>query len=225
MDQNQSNAQPYGYSDSQNDTFNSFLNNDNESTFNQPWQSQSFNNSRPGSTNPYDQSGHGWPQNALSASNMHGVTNYGIHNGIYDQTYSRSPASFDYSGFNSNANPALSGPPYDHSFTYGPPSTQHHEQFGFSRGHVFGQSLQQTQNQTISPQALQNYSAGYQQNHAQRTPLVCITLHLDAFVANIQTESSIYRSCTGAKEASESCSSSTSANYPAGLESFVVGHA
>ncbi|KAI4140005.1 MAG: hypothetical protein L6R39_006005 [Caloplaca ligustica] len=171
MDQNQSNTQaPYGYNDSQSDSFNTFLNNDTEPTFNQPWSSQPFN-TRPESINPYDQNGHGWPQTALAASNISGVTNYGIHGGIYDQSHSRSPASFDYSGFNSNTTPALSGPSYDHAFNYAPPSSQSHDQYGFPRAYGFQQNLQQSQNQTISPQALQNYPAGFQQNHSQRMPL------------------------------------------------------
>ncbi|KAL8897453.1 MAG: hypothetical protein Q9207_007211 [Kuettlingeria erythrocarpa] len=176
MDHNQSNGQdehplrvPYGYNESQNDSFNSFLNNDSEPTFNQPWTSQPFN-SQPESSNPYDPSGHSWPHNALSAPHTQGVTNYGIQGGIFDQNYSRGPAAFDYSGFNPNRNPALSGPPYDHSFTYSQPPVQNHDQYAFSKGHGFQQSLQQAQNQTISPQALQNYSAGYQSNHAQRMP-------------------------------------------------------
>lgn len=185
MDHNQSNAQdehplrvPYGYNESQNDSFNSFLNTDNEPTFNQPWSSQPFS-SHPESTNSYDPSGHGWPQNALSAPHAQGVTNYGIHGGgLYDQNYSRSPAAFDYSGFNANRNPALSGPPYDHTFTYSQPSVQNHDQYGFPKGHGFQQSLQQTQNQTISPQALQNYSTAYQQNHAQRMPSVCMPISM-----------------------------------------------
>lgn len=190
MDQNQSSAQddhplrvPYGYNDAQNDSFNSFLNNDSESTFNQSWNSQSFNpHSEP--ANPYE-NGPGWPQNPLSAPNIQHVPNYGIHNGIYDQPYSRSPASFDYPGFNPNRNPAISGPPYDHTFTYGQPSAQNHDQYGFPRTHAFQQNLQQTQNQTISPQALQNHPTGYQQSHAQRMPSVSISESLIGVVSNV----------------------------------------
>ncbi|KAL8725558.1 MAG: hypothetical protein Q9166_007281 [cf. Caloplaca sp. 2 TL-2023] len=97
------------------------------------------------------------------------MPNYSIHNGIYDQPYSRSPAPFDYSAFNPNRNPAHSAPPYDHSFTYGHPSLPNHDQYGFPRS--FQQNQHQTQDQTISPQALQNYPAGYQQNNVQKMQL------------------------------------------------------
>ena len=181
MDQNQNSTQdehplrvPYGYNDSPHDSFNSFLNNDSESTFNQPWNSQSFNpHSEP--SNSYDQAGQGWPHNPLSAPNIQHVPSYGIHSGIYDQSYSRSPASFDYSGFNQNRNPALSAPSYDHNFNYGQPPAQNHDHYGFPRGNAFQHNLQQTQNQTISPQALQNPPSGYQQNQVQRVPFVSIT--------------------------------------------------
>ncbi|KAI4272610.1 MAG: hypothetical protein L6R38_006561 [Xanthoria sp. 2 TBL-2021] len=175
MDQNRSSDQDdhplrvsYGYSGPPNDSFNSFLNNSNDPTFNPSWDPQPFNPpSEP--TNSYDQSGHGWPNNALQPSSLQHVPNYNIHNGIYDQPYSRSPVPFDYSSFNPNRTPANSAPPYDHSFAYGHPSLQNHDQFGFPR--AFQQSQQQPQNQTISPQALQNYPAGYQQTNVQRTPL------------------------------------------------------
>ncbi|KAL8986907.1 MAG: hypothetical protein Q9177_003838 [Variospora cf. flavescens] len=174
MDQNPSNASdehplrvPYGYNDSQTDSFNSYLNNDNESTFNQPWNAQSFH-PHVETSNPYESSGQNWPHNALAAPSIQGVTDYGVHGGIYDHNYSRSPAAFEYPAFNPNRNPALSGAPYDHAFTYGPPSIQTHDQYGYPKTHGFQQDVQQTQNQTISPQALQNYPAGFQQNHAQR---------------------------------------------------------
>ncbi|KAL9026188.1 MAG: hypothetical protein Q9196_005110 [Gyalolechia fulgens] len=175
MDQNQSSAQddhplrvPYGYNESQNDPFNSFLNTDNEPSFNQSWTSQSFNpHAEP--TNPYDQTGHGWPQNPLSAPNIQHVPNYGIHNGIYDPPYSRNPASFDYPAFNPNRNSAISGPPFDQTF-YGQHPVTNQDQYAFSRNPAFEQNLQQT-NQTISPQALQNHPSGYQQSHAHRMSL------------------------------------------------------
>ncbi|KAI4175672.1 MAG: hypothetical protein LQ348_006140 [Seirophora lacunosa] len=174
MDQPPNNAQDehplrvaYGYNDSQNDSFNSYLNPDTESTFNQPWNAQSFN-PHVETSNPYESSGQNWSHNSLAAPSIQGVTNYGVPDGIYSHNYSRSPAAFEYPPFNSNRNPALSGAPYDHAFAYGPPSIQTHDQYGFPKGHSFQQNVQQTQSQTISPQALQNYPAGYQQNHAQR---------------------------------------------------------
>lgn len=176
MDQNRSNDQDdhplrvsYGYSAPPNDSFNSFLNNSNDPTFNPSWDPQPFNQpSEP--TNSYDQSGHGWPNNTLQPSTLPHVPNYNIHNGIYDQPYSRSPVPFDYSSFAQNRGTGNSAPPYDHSFTYGHPSLPNHDQYGFPR--AFQQSQQQPQTQTISPQALQNYPAGYQQTNVQRTPMV-----------------------------------------------------
>ncbi|KAL8699175.1 MAG: hypothetical protein Q9201_006152 [Fulgogasparrea decipioides] len=177
MDQHPSNAQddnplraPYGYGGSHNDSFNSFLNNDHDPTFNQSWDSQPFD-SHPESATPYDQSGHGWHQNALQTAKFQHMPNYGIHNGIYDQNYSRSPASFEYPGFNPNRAPAISGPPYDHTFTYGHPSLSNHDQYGYPRNSPFQPSQQQAHNQTVSPQALQNYPAGYPQDHIQKQPL------------------------------------------------------
>ncbi|KAL9035645.1 MAG: hypothetical protein Q9180_004752, partial [Flavoplaca navasiana] len=175
MDQNRSNDQDdhplrvsYGYSAPPNDSFNSFLNNSNDPTFNPSWDPQPFNQpSEP--TNSYDQNGHGWPNNTLQPSTLQHVPNYNIHNGIYDQPYSRSPVPFDYSSFAPNRATGNSAPPYDHSFTYGHPSLPNHDQYGFPR--AFQQSQQQPQNQTISPQALQNYPAGYQQTNVQRTPM------------------------------------------------------
>ncbi|KAL8672387.1 MAG: hypothetical protein Q9168_003160 [Polycauliona sp. 1 TL-2023] len=175
MDQNRGNEQDdpslrvsYGYSAPPNDSFNSFLNNSNDPTFNPSWDPQPFNTpSEP--TNSYDQNGHGWPNNTLQPSTLQHVPNYNIHNGIYDQPYSRSPVPFDYSAFTPNRAPANSAPPYDHSFTYGHPSLPNHDQYGFPR--AFQQTQQQPQNQTISPQALQNYPAGYQQTNVHRPSL------------------------------------------------------
>ncbi|KAL8647878.1 MAG: hypothetical protein Q9226_006247 [Calogaya cf. arnoldii] len=176
MDQNRSNDQddhslrvPYGYSGPPTDSFNSFLNNSNDPNFNPTWDPQPYN--RP--TEPsgsYDQGGHGWPTNTLQPSSLQHVPNYNIHNGIYDQSYnSNSPVPFDYSSFNPNRTSANTAPPYDHSFTYGHPSLPNHDQYGFPR--AFQQSQQQPQNQTISPQALQNYPAGYQQTNVLRASL------------------------------------------------------
>lgn len=188
MDQPPNNAQDehplrvaYGYNDSQNDSFNSYLNPDTESTFNQPWNAQSFN-PHVETSNPYESSGQNWSHNSLAAPSIQGVTNYGVPDGIYSHNYSRSPAAFEYPPFNSNRNPALSGAPYDHAFAYGPPSIQTHDQYGFPKGHSFQQNVQQTQSQTISPQALQNYPAGYQQNHAQRQLSVGIHSSIEYFI-------------------------------------------
>ncbi|KAL8686751.1 MAG: hypothetical protein Q9218_006892 [Villophora microphyllina] len=177
MDRSQNNTQddhslrvPYGFNGPQNDSFNSFLNNDNDPSFNPSWDSQPFN-SHAEPTNPYTQSGHGWHQNPASTTNYQQTPNFGVHSAIYDQRYSRSPAPFDYSGFNPNQDPAISGPPYDHSFTYAHPPLPTHDQYGLSRTHSYQQNQQQAQNQTISPQALQNYPAGFAQNHVQRLPL------------------------------------------------------
>ncbi|KAL9601023.1 MAG: hypothetical protein Q9179_003011 [Wetmoreana sp. 5 TL-2023] len=101
MDQHPSNAQddnplraPYGYGGSHNDSFNSFLNNDHDPTFNQSWDSQPFD-SHPESATPYDQSGHGWHQNALQTAKFQHMPNYGIHNASIDPALaSKKPSAY-----------------------------------------------------------------------------------------------------------------------------------
>lgn len=157
----------YAFNGNQNDSFNSFLNNDNEPSFHSSWDSQPFNPH-------YAQSSPGWHQNPSSTPNYQQTTNFGGHSALYDQNYSRSPAPFDYSGFTPDQDSAISGPPYGHSYTYGHPPLPTHDQYGLPTTHSYQQSQHQAQNQTISPQALQNHPAGFSQNHVQRLPLVCV---------------------------------------------------
>lgn len=158
---NQSMTGNYGYNFAQNDSFNSFLQPDQEPSFNAPWDAEAFSNPHE-PINGFNQGNHGWHQNPIQPSNLLPVSNHGVHSRPFDQTYSRSPASFNYSGFQSHPGHTLATPSYDTSLGYGHLPLNEESQFDYSRP----QSFQRTSNQsqTISPQALQNYPTSFTQD-------------------------------------------------------------
>lgn len=141
----------YGFNSGQNDPFNSFVHTDNESAFDSSWNPQAF----PAQQQPINGFDHGnqpWQQNPYQSSNSLPMHNYGGQSSDYDQIYSRNPASFNYSGFDPNTSQAFSPSPFDSALNYG--------QIPLSTGTPYDYSAPQgfpQHNETISPQALQNY--------------------------------------------------------------------
>ena len=156
----------YSYNFTPNDAFGSFLQPDQESSFNAPWDTEAFSNSQE-PINGFNQGNPSWHQNSIQSSNLLPVSNAVAHSRPFDQTYSRSPASFNYSGFPSHPGHSLSTPPYDASLGYGHLPLNEDSQYDYGRPQAF----QRTSNpsQTISPQALQNYPTSFTQDaHLQR---------------------------------------------------------
>ena len=142
----------------QNDQFNAFLPPDNEPSFNQAWDPGSFTDTQD-TINTFGQGNQNWNTSTFPNSN-YAAPDYGISDRPYDQIYSRTPTSFDYSGFGSHAQQTLSTPAYDPRLGFQVPLTnQTHYTFPNSQSY---QSVP-SQSQTISPQALQHYPTPYSQ--------------------------------------------------------------
>ena len=158
---NQSMSGSYGYNFAQNDAFSSFLQPDQDTSFNAPWETDAFSNAQE-PINSFSQGNHGWHQNPIQPSNLLPVSNHGAHSRPFDQTYSRAPTSFNYPGFQQHPGHTLSTSPYDASLPYGHLPLNEGSQFDYGRHQPF----QRTSNpaQTISPQALQNYPTSFTQD-------------------------------------------------------------
>ena len=155
----------YGYHFAQNDAFNSFLQPDQEPSFNAPWDTEAFSNAQE-PISGFNQGNNGWHQNSIQPSNLLPVGNHGAHSRPFDQTYSRSPASFNYPGFQSHPGHTLPTPSYDASLGYGQLPLNEDSPYGYGRPQAFQRTSNQTQ--TISPQALQHYPTFTQDAQHQR---------------------------------------------------------
>ena len=143
---------------SQSDQFNGFLQHENEPAFNGAWDPGSFSDAQD-AINPFGQGNQNWNTSTFQDP-TYAAPDYGIPDRPFDQVYSRIPASFDYSGFRPHAQQTLSTPAYDPRLGIQVPITsQSHYTYPTSQGF---QSLH-TQDQTISPQALQHYPNPYSQ--------------------------------------------------------------
>lgn len=141
----------YAFNGTQNDVFNTFVHTDNESAFDSSWNSQAFP-AQQQPINGFDQGHQAWQQNAYQNSNLLPINNFGAQSRDYDQTFSRTPAPFNYAGFDSNANPTFSPPAYANTLNYGQLPLNNGTPYGYTGNQGF-----QEHNETISPQALQHY--------------------------------------------------------------------
>jgi len=148
---------------SQNDQFGNFLQPDHDPAFNNAWDPASFTDTQD-TINTFGRGNPNWNTNTLQDSN-YAAPDYGIQDRPYDQIYSRIPSSFDYSNFRSHAQQTLSTPAYDPRLGIQVPVTsQSHYTFPNSQSY---QNVT-TQNQTISPQALQHYPNPYSQGASSK---------------------------------------------------------
>lgn len=141
----------FGFNSGQNDPFNSFVHTDNESAFDSSWNPQAFP-AQQQPINGFDNGTQQWQQNPYQSSNSLPMHNYGGQSSDFDQIYSRNPASFSYPGFDSNTSQAFSPSPFDSALNYGQIPLSNGPQYDYSAHQGFPQH-----NETISPQALQNY--------------------------------------------------------------------
>ncbi|KAL8831583.1 MAG: hypothetical protein Q9191_000792 [Dirinaria sp. TL-2023a] len=148
---------------SQNDQFNTFLSGDNESSFSQTWDTGAFAETND-SLNTFSQPNQTWQSNNFQQPPF-SIPDYGISGRQYDQIYSRTPQSFDYTGFGSHAQQTLSTPAYDPKVGYQLP-LGNQPQYTFSPSQNY-QNVS-SQSQTISPQALQHYPTPYSQPAPQK---------------------------------------------------------
>ena len=149
----------YSFNGTQNDSFSTFVNTENDNAFDPPWNAQAFpTNQQP--VNGFDQGNHGWQQHPYQSTNLISMNNYGIQPRDYEQSYPRSPVPFDYPGFDSSNNQTFSPSAYDSSLNFGQVPLTSNPQYEFPGQ----QGIQHQQHhETISPQALQNYSTSFPQ--------------------------------------------------------------
>ena len=141
----------YAFNAGQNDPFNSFVHTDNDSAFDSSWNPQAFPTQQQ-PINTFDHGNQQWQQNPYQSTNSLPMHNYGPQASDYDQIYSRNPASFNYSSFDPNTSQAFSPSPFDSTLTYGQLPLTNATPYDYSATQAFSQH-----NETISPQALQNY--------------------------------------------------------------------
>ena len=183
----------YGYNFAQNDTFNSFLPPDQEPAFNAPWDTEAFSNTQE-PINTFGQGNPAWQQTSIQPSNLLPGSSQGVQSRPFDRTYSRSPASFSYPGFQSHPGQSLSPPSYGPSLAYGHLPLNEDLQYGYSRPHSQPFQASSNQTQTVSPQALQHYPTSFTQD-AQQTRHVspffnCVNLEIDLLLNLEQTQQS-----------------------------------
>lgn len=168
----------YPFNGAQNDAFSTFVNTDNDNAFDPPWNSQAFpSNQQP--VNGFDQGNHGWQQHPYQSPNLLSMNNYGIQPRDYEQPFSRSPAPFDYSGFDSTHTQTFSPSAYDASLNFGQIPLNNNPQYDYEGQ----QGLQQQQHHdTISPQALQNYSTSFTQSTPEDSRQVSTALRLSSLL-------------------------------------------
>ena len=141
----------YAFNAGQSDPFNSFVHTDNDSAFDSSWNPQAFP-AQQQPINGFDHSNQSWQQNPYQTSNSLHMHNFGAQSADYDQIYSRNPTSFNYSGFDPNTNQTFSPSPFDNALTYAQIPLSNPASYDYSPPQAF-----QQHNETISPQALQNY--------------------------------------------------------------------
>ena len=152
----------YQFNGPHTDPFHAFVNLDDGPGFDTSWNSQAFSNHQP-PIGGFDQEHQGWQSNPYQNSNQIPMPTYGVPPRDFDQTYSRTPASFNYSAFGHDQNQPFVAPGFDNSLDYS--HIPINDRFDLSGSGPHGQS-----NETISPQALQTYSQGSQnpiQQHRQ----------------------------------------------------------
>lgn len=140
----------YSFSAQQNDPFHAFVNSEEGASFDPSWTGQTFSN-HASNIDGFDQSGQAWQQSPYQNSNLLSMPGYAVPSREYDQTYSRNP-SYNYQAFEPDPNPVFTNPTYNNSLDFNQDSL--HDRFGYPAPARFAQS-----NETISPQALQNYSS------------------------------------------------------------------
>ena len=144
----------YALNGNQSDPFHAFVNADEGPAFDSSWVSQAFPN-RQSSIGSFDHAHQGWQADPYQSSNQMQMANYGIQQRDFDQTYSRSPASFNYPAFGQDQSQPFAAPAFDNNLGYG--HMHMTDRFEFPGSNTFGQ-----RNETISPQALQAYPQGAQ---------------------------------------------------------------
>lgn len=144
----------YNYHGMQNDPFHTFVNTENESAFEPSWSNPPIP-AQQQQINGFDEGSNGWQQTPYQSSNFLSAANYGPPRD-YEQPYSRSPSSFNYSGFEPSNNQTFAPNTYEtHPTSYEDPlygSMNNDTQFNYP-----GSAELQQHNETISPQALQTY--------------------------------------------------------------------
>ena len=155
----------YNFNSAQTDPFTAFVHTENDGAFDNTWTNQTLPaQSQP--INGFDQGSHPWAQDYQSPDFL-GATNYGASSRGYDQAFTRSPSSFNYSNFDPNHAQTFPSPAYDtqntydNALSYGNPSLNPNAQFDYPEP-----SGPQRTHQTISPQALQNYPASFPTSNA-----------------------------------------------------------
>ena len=155
----------YAFNSSQNDPFNSFVNTDNESAFDSSWNTQAFPSQKQ-PINCFDPFNQSWQQNPYQSSNSLPIHNYGNQPNNFDQIYSRNPAYSNYPSFDPSPSQAFASSPFDSALSYGQIPLTNGTSYGYPAPQGFPQP-----NETISPQALQNYS--FPQTKTEESHQVC----------------------------------------------------
>ena len=144
----------YAFSGNQADPFHAFVNADDGPTFDSSWSNQAFPNHQ-SAIGGFDHGHHGWQADPYQNSNHLSMSSYGVQPREFDQTYSRSSASFNYPAFEQDQSQPFVAPGFDNSLDYG--HIPMADRFEFTSPGHYGQ-----RNETISPQALQTYPQGPQ---------------------------------------------------------------
>ena len=156
--QNLDNGGGYTFHNTSNDAFNSFFNNDPNSSFNASWDPEVLAQPRI-QTNNYvgNDAWHQGPHN--TASNALRTPNYDYQPNDYNEAFARNPSAFRYTTFDANPNHNFSNPAFDPALSYSTDSILNHSGYNIPRHQQYGGSS--VQGQTISPQALQSYPTAF----------------------------------------------------------------
>ena len=154
--QGQSSSSNFQYPGStQNDPFNSFINTEDETAFDNTWQTPDFSSNQ-NSSNGFDHASQAWQQNPYPSteSNFLPISQYNV-----EPRYPTGESAYQFSNFNSNPNQDFASsrgdlhqPTYQRPTGFNPTSLNNGATFQFSGP----QELEQA-SQTISPAAIESY--------------------------------------------------------------------
>jgi hypothetical protein len=157
----------YGFNGIQNDHFNSFVNEEPDSAFESSWNNPTIPPPQQ-HVNGFEQGNHAWQPNAYQSSNFQ----YEAPSRDYDQSYSRSPSTYNFpaldpiQGQTFSTNSYVNPNPYENPlYGHGPLNNGQFDYPGPA-------GLQEQQHNTISPQALQTYPGFLPQSIADESQQV-----------------------------------------------------
>ena len=148
--------------------FADFFSNGNNPAFGSQWGSGNFATHQE-SVNGYGPANHSWPHSSVQHPSSLSASTFPQ---AQSQTFARGPNAYEYPNFGSASTTALSNPAFDPALGYGHATSNIDPRLSYAGSPQNFQPVS-NQNQTISPQALQNHPNAYDASNNQKLQKVC----------------------------------------------------